>query len=48
VALRYISTAGINTALVLLFIGAVTAMIAFGRTLKGPAGRTEGRAGQTS
>jgi hypothetical protein len=34
---RYIDTAGVNTALVLLFVGGVTAMIAFGRTLDAPA-----------
>jgi hypothetical protein len=39
-ALHYIGTAGLNTALVVLFIGAITAMIAFGRTLKGPDGQT--------
>lgn len=39
-ALQYIGTAGLNTALVVLFIGAITAMIAFGRTLKGPDGQT--------
>jgi hypothetical protein len=33
---RYIDTAGLNTALVLLFVGGVTAMIAFGRTLDPP------------
>jgi hypothetical protein len=38
VALTYIGAAGINTALVVLFLGAITAMIAFGRTLRGPAG----------
>lgn len=32
-ALHYISTAGVNTALVLLFLGAISAMVAFGRTL---------------
>jgi hypothetical protein len=36
VALRYIGTAGLDTALILLFVGAVTAMIAYGRTLKAP------------
>jgi hypothetical protein len=39
-ALHYIGTAGLNTALVVLFIGAITAMIAFGRTLTGPEGQT--------
>jgi hypothetical protein len=39
-ALRYIDTAGVNTALVLLFIGAVTALIAFGRTLRTPGDQT--------
>jgi hypothetical protein len=33
-ALQYVGMAGINTALVLMFIGAITAMIAFGRTLR--------------
>jgi hypothetical protein len=40
VALHYIGTAGLNTALVVLFTGAISAMIAFGRTLKGPDGQT--------
>ncbi len=46
-ALHYIGTAGINTALVVLFIGAISAMIAFGRTLKGPEAPT-GPDAQTS
>jgi len=45
-ALHYIGTAGLNTALVVLFIGAITAMIAFGRTLKGPG--AQGPDAQTS
>src|SRR6266536_4021523 len=35
-ALQLVRTAGINTALVVLFIGGIAAMIAFGRTLRGP------------
>jgi hypothetical protein len=40
-ALHYISTAGVNTALVLLFLGAISAMVAFGRTL-GSSARSAG------
>jgi hypothetical protein len=46
IALRYIGTAGINTALVVMFVGAITAMIAFGRTLRPPTPEPE--PGQTS
>jgi hypothetical protein len=36
VSFSYVSVAGVNTALVVLFVGAIAAMIAFGRTLRGP------------
>jgi hypothetical protein len=36
VSFAYVGTAGVNTALVVLFVGAIAAMIAFGRTLRGP------------
>jgi hypothetical protein len=36
VTFDYVGVAGVNTALVVLFVGAITAMIAFGRTLRGP------------
>ena len=38
-AIGYLGTARLNTALVVLFVGALTTVIAFGRTLK-PAGPT--------
>jgi hypothetical protein len=40
-ALDYIGTAGINTGLVVLFVGAITAMVAFGRTLRPPTSEAE-------
>jgi hypothetical protein len=33
-ALTFVNTASLNTALVVLFLGAITAMISFGRTLR--------------